>query len=162
MTPGEALRVRGLGPARVSDLQGMFEIARRWASTPESPVPLLRSPEDVARLMIPKLRALAVEVFVVLALDARNGLKRETEITRGTLTSSLVHPREVFKIAIDERAASVVVVHNHPSGNPEPSREDLEITRTLVEAGRILGIPLHDHVIVAGERHVSCAERGLL
>jgi DNA repair protein RadC len=162
MTAAETGRVRGIGPAKRAELQAVFEIARRWASAPGRALLLLNSPEDVARLMVPRLRDLSVEVFVVLALDARNGLRREAEVTRGTLTASIVHPREVFKIAIDERAASIIVVHNHPSGNVEPSREDLEITRTLGEGGRLLGIPLHDHVIVAGDRHLSCAERGYL
>lgn len=162
MTAAEIGRVRGMGPAKRAELQAVFEIARRWASAPGRTVVLLNSPEDVARLMVPRLRHLSVEVFIVLALDARNGLRREAEVTRGTLTASIVHPREVFKIAIDERAASIIVVHNHPSGNVEPSREDLEITRTLQESGKLLGIPLHDHVIVAGDRHLSCAERGYL
>jgi DNA repair protein RadC len=100
------------------------------------------------------------ERFVVLVLDARNAVTAEVELSRGTLTASLVHPREVFKEAVDARGASVIVVHNHPSGNPEPSQEDLDITRQLAEAGKILGIPLHDHVIVAGTGYVSLAEKG--
>jgi DNA repair protein RadC len=106
------------------------------------------------------MEALSCEVFHVLVLDAQNGLKRDVELTRGTLNASLVHPREVFKVAIDSRAAAVIVVHNHPSGNPEPSQEDIETTHQLAEAGRIVGIPLTDHIIVAGRNYVSLAERG--
>jgi DNA repair protein RadC len=123
---------------------------------------VIRSPEDVAHVMIPVLRELTVERFYVLVLDAMNGLKTCEPVTTGTLNASLVHPREVFKQAIDHRAASIIVVHNHPSGNPEPSREDVEITRQLAEAGKVLGIPLHDHIIVALDRFTSLAERGLL
>jgi DNA repair protein RadC len=95
-------------------------------------------------------------------LDSKNGLKKEVELTEGTLNASLVHPREVFKAAIDHLAASVIVVHNHPSGNQQPSNEDIEITRQLVESGKVVGIPLHDHIIVAGDGYTSFAERGLL
>jgi DNA repair protein RadC len=108
------------------------------------------------------LRERATEAFFVLLLDAKNALRAKVEITSGTLNASLVHPREVYKVAIDQRAASIIVVHNHPSGNPDPSREDTEVTRQLAEAGRIVGIPLHDHLIVAGDRFTSLAEKGLL
>jgi DNA repair protein RadC len=116
----------------------------------------------VLRLMQPRMRDLSQELFSVMVLDAKNGVREVLEISRGTLNASLVHPREVFKAAIDHRAASIIVVHNHPSGNPEPSREDVEITAQLADAGRIVGIPLHDHLILAGDRYTSFAERGLL
>ncbi|MBI4535237.1 MAG: DNA repair protein RadC, partial [Ignavibacteriae bacterium] len=122
----------------------------------------VHSPEDVAKLLIPKLRDRAKEIFMVLLLDSQNGLRKEVELSEGTLNASLVHPREVYKVAIDHLAASIIVAHNHPSGNREPSKEDIEITRQLVEAGKIVGIPLHDHVIVAGDGYTSFAERGLL
>jgi DNA repair protein RadC len=160
--PAEFMRVRGIGPAKAVELVAAFELARRSRADGGPTPPVMRTPGDVASLMIPRLRDRDVESFVVLVLDAKNGLKAECELSRGTLNASLVHPREVFKTAIDARAASIIVVHNHPSGNPEPSAEDLEITRQLAETGRILGIPLHDHVIVAGERFTSLAERGAL
>jgi DNA repair protein RadC len=112
--------------------------------------------------MVPMFRERTQELFYVLVLDSMNGLKKEVLLTTGTLNASLVHPREVFKTAIDHLAASVIVVHNHPSGNPEPSREDIEITRQLMESGKTLGIPLHDHIIIAGDGYTSFAERGLL
>ena len=98
----------------------------------------------------------------MLVLDAQNALRTLAEVSSGTLNASLVHPREVFRVAIENGAAAVLVAHNHPSGNPEPSTEDLEITRQLAESGKILGIPLHDHLIIAGNRFVSFAERGLI
>ena len=156
----ELSRVGGIGSVKAVTLLAAFELGRRMQrETPEDGA-VIRSPEDVAGLMIPVLRDAACEKFHVLALDSRNGVIRNVELTSGTLNASLVHPREVFKTAIDHRAASVIVVHNHPSGNREPSREDIEITRQLAETGRIVGIPLHDHIIIAGNGYTSLAERG--
>jgi DNA repair protein RadC len=161
-TPGELMRIRGIGPAKAVELIAAFEIGRRMQAEPDEVRPIVRSPEDVARHMVPLLRDRPNEVFFVLLLDAKNALRSKVEITSGTLNASLVHPREVYKVAIDQRAASIIVVHNHPSGNPDPSREDAEVTRQLAEAGRIVGIPLQDHLIVAGDRFTSLAEKGLL
>jgi DNA repair protein RadC len=158
----ELMRLKGIGHAKAVELLAAFEIGRRvQGATPEAAV-IIRSPDDVAQRVVPLLRDKPHEVFVVLLLDAKNGLKHEQEVTVGTLNASLVHPREVFKLAIDHRAASVIVAHNHPSGNPEPSAEDIAVTRQLADAGKVVGIPLHDHVIVAGESFTSLAERGLL
>ena len=108
------------------------------------------------------LGRLHVEEFHVLALDSQNRITRGLLITRGILNGSLVHPREVFRAAIAEAAAGVVVVHNHPSGHAAPSADDRAVTRQLAEAGRLLDVPLYDHVIVAGDRYFSFAEAGLL
>jgi DNA repair protein RadC len=102
------------------------------------------------------------EVFRVALLDAKNGLLRDYVISEGTLSASLVHPREVFKPAILESAASVILLHNHPSGDPTPSREDIRLTRQLVECARLLDLRVHDHVIVGRGQFVSLAERGLI
>jgi DNA repair protein RadC len=103
-----------------------------------------------------------VEEFHVLALGSQSQVIRDVMITRGILNSSLVHPREVFRAAIAEAAAGIIVVHNHPSGDPTPSADDREVTRQLVDAGRVLDLPVYDHVVVGGERYVSFAEAGLL
>lgn len=161
-TPQELMRLKGIGQAKAVELMAAFELARRIQATPFEDTPILRSPEDAARIIIPRLRDKPHEAFLVLLLDSKNGVKHEQELTVGTLNASLVHPREVFKLAIDHRAAAVIVAHNHPSGNPEPSAEDLAVTRQLAEAGKVVGIPLHDHLIVAGERFTSLAERGVL
>ena len=108
------------------------------------------------------LRDLAVEEFHLLALDSQSRVLREVLVTRGLLNSSLVHPREVFRPAIAEAAAGIIVVHNHPSGDPTPSAEDRAVTRQLVAAGQLLDLPLYDHVIIAGDRFVSFAGAGLL
>ena len=108
------------------------------------------------------LRDLRHEVFKVLLLDNANHLLRDADISVGILNCSLVHPREVFRVAIVEPAAGIIVLHNHPSGNPEPSGEDIQITRQLVDAGKIIGIPVHDHLIIAGQNYTSFAEKGLI
>jgi len=158
----ELMRTKGIGKAKSVELLAAFEIGRRVEARKHDEKLIVRSPDDVAQFMIPKMRHLSNEEFVVLILDAQNGLREEVKLTSGTLNASLVHPREVFKAAIDHRAAAIIVVHNHPSGNLEPSREDIEITHQLVEAGKIIGIPLHDHVIVATGGFTSLAERGLI
>ena len=112
------------------------------------------------RLFGTRLRDLQVEEFHVLALDSQSQVLRDVLITRGLLNSSLVHPREVFRAAIAEAAAGIIVVHNHPSGDPTPSAEDR--TKQLVSAGRLLDMPLYDHIIIAGDRFVSFATAGLL
>ncbi len=158
----ELMRMKGVGNAKAVELLAVIEIGRRIEALEDAARPVIHSPADVARHMIPLLRDRSTEVFYLLPLDAKNGLKGELELSHGTLNASLVHPREVYKAAIDNVAASIVVVHNHPSGNAEPSREDIEITRQLAETGKIVGIPLHDHVIVAGNSYTSLAEKGLL
>jgi DNA repair protein RadC len=122
----------------------------------------IREPEDVLRLFGPRLRDLQVEEFHLLALDSQSQVLREVLITRGLLNSSLVHPREVFRAAIAEAAAGIIVVHNHPSGDPTPSAEDRAATKQLCSAGRLLDLPVYDHVIIAGDRYVSFATAGLL
>jgi len=123
--------------------------------------PALSCAGDIASLIAPEPMGLDREQFVALHLDAKNRLISREVVSVGHLTAALVHPREVFKAAILANAASVAFVHNHPSGDPEPSREATELTRRLVRAGEILGIPVLDHVVVAaGGRHTSLAERG--
>jgi len=122
----------------------------------------VRSPADAARLVRQRSDLEAVEVFYVLTLDAQNNVTTLSEVTRGVLDASLVQPREVFQRAILANAASVIVAHNHPSGNPTPSPDDRAVTRNLVAAGQVLNIPVCDHVIVGAERFYSFAEAGLL
>ena len=156
------MRSRGVGEAKALQILAGLELGRRVCSASLGDRPVVRGPDDVAALMVPRLRDLLQEEFHLLCLNSRNGVIREITITRGTLDASLVHPREVFRVAIESAAAALIVVHNHPSGNPEPSEEDLAITRQLVDAGRIIGIPVRDHLIIAGNDRTSMAERGLI
>ncbi len=157
----DALKQLHIGTAQAVTVAAAFELARRSGVEEQRPR-TIRGPEDVVEAVGPILRSLSQEEFWLLPLSSSNRLLRPVRITVGTLNSSLVHPRECFRPAIERSAAAIIVVHNHPSGNPEPSQEDVAITRQLAEAGRVLGIPLHDHVIIAGSGYTSLAERGLL
>ena len=159
---GETARIPGVGRIKAARVAAALELGRRVAAEGEPVVERIRGPADVHRFYEGRLRALAVEEFHVLALGSQSQILADLLITRGILNSSLVHPREVFRAAIAEAAAGVIVVHNHPSGDPTPSADDRAVTRQLVEAGRILDVPVYDHVIVGGERYVSFAEAGLL
>ena len=160
--PAELKRSTGIGPAKAARLLAAFELATRLSQESRPAAVRIREPEDVVRLFASRLRDLQVEEFHLLALDSQSQVLRDLLITRGLLNSSLVHPREVFRAAIAEAAAGIIVVHNHPSGDPTPSAEDRAVTRQLVEAGRLLDLPVYDHVIVAGDRFVSFASTGLL
>ncbi|NNG15962.1 MAG: DNA repair protein RadC [Gemmatimonadales bacterium] len=158
----EWTRIPGVGPTKAARVRVALELGLRYARETRPPVLRVRSPEDVVRLLAPRLRDLDVEQFHVLALDSQNQVIRDVLVTRGLLNSSLVHPREVFRAAIVEAAAGIIVVHNHPSGDPTPSIEDQSVTRQLVAAGRLLDLPVFDHIIIAGDRSVSLATMGLL
>jgi len=122
----------------------------------------VRSPRDVVALLTQRMESEEVEVFVVVSLDAQHRVIALTEVTRGILNSSLVHPREVFRTSICLGAAAIVLTHNHPSGDPSPSADDRAVTEQLASAGRVLDLPVHDHVIFGAGRYVSFAEAGLL
>lgn len=160
--PAELLRASGVGHAKGARLLAALELGQRLATELRPPSARIRSPEDVLRVAGPRLRDLPVEEFHVLALDSQSQVLRDVTVTRGLLDSSLVHPREVFRAAIAEAAAGVILVHNHPSGDPSPSAEDRAVTRQLVAAGQLLDLPVYDHVVVAGDRFVSFAAAGLL
>jgi DNA repair protein RadC len=151
----------GLTPAQARRLSDVGELHRRLLR-PASARPALGSVERACRLARAELEGFPREVFAVALLDGKHRLRRWERVSVGTLTASLVHPREVFRAAIREAAAAVVVAHNHPSGDPEPSTEDRHVTRRLVDAGRLLGIPVLDHVVVGDARCVSFRERGWL
>ncbi len=154
------LAIAGVGPARAAALCAVFEIGRRAAECPPGGRPI-RGPEDVLEHVRDLVRARR-EHFIVLLLNARHEMQRREVVSIGSLNASIVHPREVFLTAILHSAASVVLVHNHPSGDPEPSEEDLSITRRLVEVGELVGIGVLDHVIVGARGLVSFRARQLL
>ena len=152
----------GIGSARTVAVHAALELGRRMATELRDEGAPVRSPADVYAVFSPRLEDLPVEEFHVAVLDAQHRMERDVTVTRGILNSSLVHPREVFREAIAERAAAIILVHNHPSGDPTPSADDRMVTEQLVAAGRLLDIPVHDHVIVGRGRFVSFAEGGLL
>lgn len=159
---GMLTAVGGIGRARAVAIHAALELGRRMVNETRQEGMAVRSPRDVYRLFGPRLEDLPVEEFHVAVLDAQHRVERDITVTRGILNSSLVHPREVFREAIAERAAALILVHNHPSGDPTPSPDDRAVTEQLVAAGRLLDIPVHDHVIVGRGRYTSFAEAGLL
>ncbi len=163
MEPVAALTtLDGVGTARATMIHAALELGRRMAAESREDGAPVRSPRDVVELFASRLQDLPVEEFHVAVLDSQHRLERDITVTRGILNSSLVHPREVFREAIAERAAAVILVHNHPSGDPSPSADDRSVTEQLVAAGRLLDIPVHDHVIIGRGRYTSFAEAGLL
>jgi DNA repair protein RadC len=164
----QARRIPGLGRVKAMEVAAALELGRRAAAqAPAEEAPVVRDPASVANLLRPLFGRLHQEVFWALLLDARNRLiGRPLEITKGLLDASLVHPREVFHLAIRHSAAAMILAHNHPSGDPTPSAEDLRVTRQLVEASRIIGIRVLDHVIIGRDTaarvgHLSLREHGL-
>lgn len=158
----ELARIDGVGPAKAARLVAAFELTRRLRARAPGQRVILSTPADVYAAFAPLMEDLAREVFRVALLDAQNGLLRDRVVSEGTLSASLVHPREVFKPAILESAASVILLHNHPSGDPTPSREDIRLTRQLCECARLLELRVHDHLVIGRGRFVSLAERGII
>ena len=153
-------RVWGVGSATAARVLGALELGRRAASESPAERDRIRGPGDVYQRYGPRLRDLPQEEFHALLLDTRHRVVREVCVTRGTLDASLISPREVFRLAVVEGAAAVILAHNHPSGDPAPSPDDRAVTRQIAEAGRALGIPVLDHVIVGDGRFASLAEEG--
>jgi len=151
----ELSQINGIGPAKAAQLKAAFDLGRRLEAGPREGKSPVKSPEDVVSAVGGMLKGKKREHFLTLLLDTRNRLIRVATVSMGSLDSSIVHPREVFKEAISASAASVIFVHNHPSGDAEPSEDDIELTRRLVEAGKLLGILVLDHVIVGEGVFVS-------
>jgi DNA repair protein RadC len=158
----ELCRTSGVGPAKASQLKAAIELGKRVLAAPLSSGTKIASSADLFRHYYPLLRDLRHEVFKVVLLDAKHAIIREETVSEGSLTISIVHPREVFNLAVRESAAAVIFVHNHPSGDPGPSEEDRTLTARLVAAGELLGIQVLDHLIIGDGRYTSFADRGWL
>ena len=154
--------IKGIGPAKAAQVKAAMAIARRFAAIPLTSGKQVGSSEDIFNHLHERLRDRRQETFLLLLLDSKNRIIKDLQISVGSLSSSLVHPREVFAPAIRESAASVIFVHNHPSGDPTPSQEDLEITNRLREVSNVVGIKVLDHVIIGAGRYVSLKDKGLL
>ena len=134
-----------------------FELARRLASYTEEEKPLIESPADVFRILGPEMQSSKQEVVKVVLLDSRNRMIKVEEISKGSLDTNVIHPRDVFRKAIENNAASIILVHNHPSGDPEPSNEDIEVTKKLIKVSKLIGINILGHVIIGnGFRLIKC------
>jgi len=158
----ELSQIKGIGPAKASQIKAAFELPNRIEGPPESgKKPVVKTPEDVVALVQSRLKNKKKEHFLTLLLDTRNQLIKVAEISVGSLDSSIVHPREVFKEAVAASAASAIVAHNHPSGDPQASDDDIRLTRRLAEAGEIMGIDVLDHIILGEKRYLSLKREGL-
>lgn len=156
------MQVHGVGKAKAAQIAAVFELARRLETFVEEPKRKVCSPKDVYTLMYPKMREQKKEKFITLCLDTKNQILKEEVVSIGSLSASIVHPREVFKSALMESSASVIMVHNHPSGDPSPSREDIMVTEKMVEGGKLLGIDVLDHIIIGEGRYVSLKDEGFV
>ena len=158
----ELKKVKGIGPAKIAQMKASLEMARRLGSRKWESGQPLRSSEDVFHHFRHDLEKEKKELFYVILLNNKNKKLREVKISEGSLTASLVHPREVYNPVIRESAAAVIFVHNHPSGDPAPSQEDIEITRRLKEVGEVMGVRVLDHVVIGHDRYFSFSDRGML
>jgi DNA repair protein RadC len=158
--PAELGRTSGVGPAKAAAVAAVFELCRRLAAARVENGAAFRTSADVFNHFRGQLTALRKEIFSIVLLDAKHRKLRDVRVSEGSLTASIVHPREVFAPAIRDGAAAMILVHNHPSGDPAPSSEDVALTRRLREAGELLGIRVLDHVIVGAETHFSFADSG--
>jgi len=158
----ELSQLRGIGVAKASQIKAAFELANRLEGYLEAgSKPLVKTPDDVVALIGGRLKRKKKEYFLALLLDTRSQLIKVSEISIGSLDTSIVHPREVFKEAISASAASCIFVHNHPSGDPEPSEDDIKLTKRLAEAGEIVGIDVLDHIIISDKKYLSIKREGL-
>ena len=162
MSAKELSSIKGVGMAKAATILAAVELGRRLALKAAEERMIVHGPADAASYVMPRFRFERREHFAVLLLNAKNHILALKTISVGTLTSSVVHPREVFQAAIEQSAASVILVHNHPSGDPAPSGEDLAVTRRMVEAGEIMDIPVLDHVIVGYDKFISLKEEGMI
>lgn len=162
LTVHELAQIHGLGKAKSAELKAALELGRRSVSTNPLTRPVVNSPQDVANLVMEEMRNLDREHFRVVTLTTKNHVLGISPVSIGSLNSSLVHPRECFKEAIRRNSNAIILLHNHPSGDPTPSREDIEVTKRLAEGGEILGIEVLDHVIIGENRYISLKERGIL
>ncbi|HEY5563481.1 MAG TPA: DNA repair protein RadC [Clostridiaceae bacterium] len=155
-------KFNGIGKAKAAQLLALAEIAKRFKSFKSGDNYVIKSPEDAAYLVMDELRTYKKEYLKVILLNTKNLVISIEDVSIGSLNSSIVHPREVFSQAIKKSAASIVICHNHPSGDPTPSNEDINITKRLVESGKLLGIQLVDHLIIGDGVYISLKEKGLL
>ena len=159
----ELSEIKGVGLAKAAQIKAALELSKRLeGDAGERQKPMVKSPEDVVKIVKSQLKGKKKEHFLVLCLDTRNRLINCKPVSMGSLDTSIVHPREVFKEAVSSSAASVIFVHNHPSGDPEPSKEDVELTKRLVKAGEIIGIDVLDHIVVCDRSYLSLKAKNLL
>jgi DNA repair protein RadC len=162
MSVEELIRIKGIGAAKALQIKAGLELGKRVAKSSFGERLIIRSPEDVSSFMMEELRYELKEKFVTIFLNTKNHIISHEVLSIGSLNSTVVHPREVFRAAIQKSSSAIICVHNHPSGDPTPSSDDIEMTRRLKEAGAIVGIDVLDHVIIGDQTFVSLKEQGLM
>ena len=160
--PQELSKIKGIGPVKAVTIVAAIELGKRLSSLASADKPVIRAPGDVANLLMARLRYEPREHFIIVLLSTKNHVLATPTISIGSLNASIVHPRELFREAINHSAAAVILVHNHPSGDPTPSSEDILLTRKLVDAGKILEIHVLDHIIIGDNKYVSLKEKGII
>jgi len=158
----ELTKIEGIGEAKAIQILAAIELGRRIGNIAQQERYVIRSPEDGARYLMEEMRFLTQEHFVCLYLNTKNQVIHKQTVFIGSLNASIVHPREIFKEGLKRSAASIICFHNHPSGDPTPSREDIDVTKRLKECGKILGIELLDHIIIGDRKYISLKEKGYL
>ncbi|MCF6408664.1 DNA repair protein RadC [Alkalihalobacillus sp. EGI L200015] len=159
-TIDELIAVRGIGNAKAVEILASLELGKRVNRLQIDERYIIRSPDDGAKYVMDEMRFLSQEHFVCIYLNTKNQVLHKQTVFIGSLNASIVHPREVYKEAMRRSAASIICFHNHPSGDPNPSREDIEVTQRLAECGKIIGIDLLDHIIIGDQKFVSLKEKG--
>lgn len=160
--PSELTRIDGLGPVKVATLLAAIELGLRIAKKPSNNKYVIKTPDDVANYAMPRLRYEKREHFALLLLDTKNQVITFPDVSIGSLNASIVHPREVFRCAISHCASSIILVHNHPSGDPSPSKEDINVTWRLIKSGKILDIEILDHIIIGDNKYTSLKQQGMI
>lgn len=161
-TVEELGEIKGVGPAKACQIKAALELGRRTAQYSDQPRRVIKTPDDAAALVMEEMRHFDREHFRAILLNTKNQVIGTDKVSVGTLNSSVVHPRELFRNAIKRGAASVILLHNHPSGDPTPSREDKDITHRVMEAGKIIGIEVLDHIIIGDNKFISLKAHGLI
>lgn len=156
----ELLQIKGIGIKKAQLIKVVHQLARRLNQSEYQTLPRIKNPDDVFKLLQPDLQYLQKEAFVVLLLNTKHVVIHKEIVSVGSLNASIVHPREVFKLAIKKSASGLICIHNHPSGDPSPSKEDIAVTKRLKDAGDIVGISVLDHIIVGGDHYYSMREEG--
>jgi len=162
LSASQLSELKGIGPAKAVTVLAAVELGRRIGEKAAAKHDIIHGPDDVAAYAMPHLRYARKEHFMVLLLNMKNHVLSLQTISVGSLNASIVHPREVFQVAIQHAAAGMILLHNHPSGDPTPSREDIAVTERLVQAGKIMDIPVLDHVIVGDNKYISLKEKGMV
>jgi DNA repair protein RadC len=158
----ELKNIKGIGRVKAIQIKAVVELTKRFSSFKQEDKTYINCPWDISKFLMEEMRYLKQEHFRIILLNVKNEVVKCLKVSIGTLNSSLVHPRDVFSEPIRCKCASIILVHNHPSGDPNPSEEDINITKRLIEAGRILGINVLDHIIIGDGKYISFKERGII